>query len=159
MLAHRRIHLAHDAALVPCRCINSARLGSRPRLIDARMRRRIHFVHAPPRGLLVTHRHRQAPAVARLEPMRHRRSRAWRIDGEAALGSEGIRPAGDSIMRRKLKAFAANDQGTAALEYGLLTAGIALAFIVAFLPIWGELAIIAQHVLAGLVQIVAMGQR
>lgn len=59
-------------------------------------------------------------------------------------------------MRRELKLFAANDQGAAALEYGLIVAGIALAFLASFLPFWGELAVIAQRVLSGLADIIAM---
>lgn len=61
-----------------------------------------------------------------------------------------------TIMRREIWLFAADDNGSAAIEYGLIAAGIVLAFLAVFLPFWDELAVIANHVTAGLARIVAM---
>jgi pilus assembly protein Flp/PilA len=62
-------------------------------------------------------------------------------------------------MRREFMRFIANDQGAAALEYGLIAAGIALAFLAAFIPFGGELRTIADTVTAGLAEIVALSSR
>lgn len=59
-------------------------------------------------------------------------------------------------MRREFIRFAANDRGAAALEYGLIAAGIALAFLAAFLPFGGEFRAIADAITAGIAEIVAL---
>lgn len=58
-------------------------------------------------------------------------------------------------MRRHIIRFTANDRGAAALEYGLIVAGIALAFLAVFLPFGGELRNIADAIAAGIAEIVA----
>jgi pilus assembly protein Flp/PilA len=62
-------------------------------------------------------------------------------------------------MRREFIRFIANDQGAAALEYGLIAAGIALAFLAAFIPFGEQLRTIADAVTAGLAEIVALSSR
>jgi Flp pilus assembly pilin Flp len=59
-------------------------------------------------------------------------------------------------MRREIIRFAANDRGAAALEYGLIVAGIVLAFLAAFLPFGEQLRVIADAITAGIADIVAL---
>ncbi len=59
-------------------------------------------------------------------------------------------------MRRQMIRFAADQNGAAAIEYGLIVAGIALAFLAAFLPFGQQLRIIADSVVAGVADIVAL---
>jgi Flp pilus assembly pilin Flp len=56
-------------------------------------------------------------------------------------------------MRRHLVSFAANAEGSAALEYGLISAGIAIAFLAAFMPFGGEMAELADIVRGGIAAI------
>jgi Flp pilus assembly pilin Flp len=56
-------------------------------------------------------------------------------------------------MRRHLVSFAANADGSAALEYGLIAAGIAIAFLAAFVPFGGEMGELADVVRAGITTI------
>jgi Flp pilus assembly pilin Flp len=59
-------------------------------------------------------------------------------------------------MRREIIRLTANDKGAAALEYGLIVAGIALAFVAAFLPFGEQLRLIGDAIAAGMAQIVAL---
>ena len=59
-------------------------------------------------------------------------------------------------MRRGIIRFAANDDGAAALEYSLIVAGIALAFIAVFFPFAQQLQEIAETIRAGIADIVAL---
>lgn len=62
-------------------------------------------------------------------------------------------------MRRQIWIFIANEQGAAALEYGLIVAGIALAFLAAFTSFGTELWAIANAVTAGVTDIVGLANR
>jgi Flp pilus assembly pilin Flp len=59
-------------------------------------------------------------------------------------------------MRRGIIRFAANDDGAAALEYSLIVAGIALAFLAAFFPFAEQLREIAETIRAGVADIIAL---
>lgn len=59
-------------------------------------------------------------------------------------------------MRRGISDFAANRDGAAAIEYGLIAAGIALAFLAAFVPFGIELRAMADAVVNGLADIIAL---
>ena len=59
-------------------------------------------------------------------------------------------------MRRQMIRFAANRDGAAAIEYSLIVAGIALAFFAALLPYGGQLRVIADSIVAGVADIVAL---
>jgi Flp pilus assembly pilin Flp len=59
-------------------------------------------------------------------------------------------------MGRAIKRFAANDEGAAAIEYGLIAAGIALALLGAFVPFAAQLGLIGDAIAAGVANIVAL---
>jgi Flp pilus assembly pilin Flp len=59
------------------------------------------------------------------------------------------------MMRRQIICFASNDRGSAAIEYSLIAAGIAVAFLAVFLPFGGEMRELADAITAGIGAILA----
>ena len=59
-------------------------------------------------------------------------------------------------MRRQIACFAANSEGSAALEYSLIAAGLAIAFLAAFLPFGGEMRDLAGIVTSGIAEIISL---